>query len=155
VPTIREKQESNLLAYVAKDLQHHLHFMQVLLAGLSPTVLAFSSDLPKFGEVALGVLVLDKDDVVADASQIRTPLRAFRVQEFGIHECTDQRGDLRPHSVLLLERSVRIAFEHESLEERAVEIVAVAFLHGELVVIDFRSQLSRAVESANWRNHGG
>lgn len=44
--------------------------------------------------------------------------------------------------MLLAQRLVRVFAEHQALEEGPVQIVSVAFLNSELVILDFGSQLS-------------
>ena len=87
------------------------------------------------------LLVVDKDDITPDPSDVRTALRLGRVLEFGIREVPHEGRDLGPHSMLCFELGMRVILEDESFKETPIEVEALAFLDSKVEIIDLRTQL--------------
>ena len=54
-----------------------------------------------------------------------------------------ERGNFWPHPMLCFELGVREPLEDKAFEEAPVEIKSFAFLDSEVVIVDFRAELSR------------
>jgi len=87
------------------------------------------------------LLVVDKDDITPDSSNVRTALRLGRVLEFGIREVPHKGRDLWSHSMLCFELGMRVILEDESFKKTPIEVEAFAFLDSKVEIIDLRTQL--------------
>lgn len=64
------------------------------------------------------------------------------VSEAWVRQVSDERGYLGSHTVLANQGCMGVAFQHETLEKRSVQIIAFPFLDCQAIMIDFRAKLS-------------
>lgn len=87
--------------------------------------------------VSLRLRMIDKDNIVPDAPQIRSILSSGGINKVGICQLTDEVGNLGTHSVLLTKGGMGKSLQNEPLEQGSIQVETIPFLDGEKVMIDF------------------
>ena len=85
--------------------------------------------------------MVEEDNVRLEAAEVRAINGFGVVLEAGLHEAFYYVGFFRTHAVLLGERSVWIICYHKTLKEGLIQVVPIAFLNCQSVIVDFWPEL--------------
>lgn len=85
--------------------------------------------------------MVDEDDVRLNTANIGPVSCTLVVDKFGISQLPDERGDLRPHTVLRRQRLVREVLQYEAFKERPIKVKSFSFLDRQFVAVDFWTKL--------------
>ena len=80
--------------------------------------------------------VRDEDDVVTDAAKVGAIKGTGSVDKIWVSKTSNIGGDLGTHAVLLDQGLVRISAKNESFKHGSIQVIAVALLYCERVVVD-------------------